>query len=71
MTLDLTPFRSHMGAYLVNARPRTGDATDPRIILSMTSVEMADERGLWESFAERYHIVRVGDDFYGRDGKVE
>ena len=45
----------------------------PAEILRLSTAQMADilvAEGLWEVFTEQFPLVRIGDDFYDRDGKV-
>ena len=65
--------RSRMGARVRDALIRRGEYPMPAEILRLSTAQMADilvAEGLWEVFTEQFPLVRIGDDFYDRDGKV-
>ncbi len=72
--MTMTALRSRMGAAVKESRLADGEIPDIPAILRMTARKMAEEleaSGRWKAFAEHYLLVRIGDDFYDRDGKVD
>ena len=64
---------SRLGAVLMNARHRAGQAPSPGSIERMTIPRLAEalhDADAWNGFAEQFGVVQVGDTFYDRNGEV-